>query len=246
MNKKQKQLRRNIKIIIVLLMALAMITSAILPIFAAEEVTLEEVQRAVRELRGEKEEVVEEEATEMITECHFNERRDVVWGELESIGEIIATAVTGLSKIPDSRVQRVSISGVPTGFTFNNTLRQRVVGRDVRYLQMLLNADAATRVASSGPGAPGRETELFGDNTRTALMRFQRKYGLSASGDFLTETRNKANELLRSGINIKVSTESEKEVYRDQLRGVLSRVRSVTKQVEELKEMREYITTSEE
>ncbi len=245
MNKKQKQLRRNAKIFIVLLMALGMIMSAILPIFAAEAATLEEVQRAVRELRGEKDDI-EEEVTEMITECYFNERVDAVWGELESIGETIAVAAIGLSRVPDSKVQRVSISRVPTGFTFNNTLRQRVVGRDVRYLQILLNADPATRIASSGPGSPGKETELFGDNTRTALMRFQRKYGLPASGDFLTETRNKANELLRSGISITVSTESEKEVYRDQLRGVLSRVRTVTKQVEELREMREHIITSEE
>ncbi|MDP2641143.1 MAG: peptidoglycan-binding domain-containing protein [Candidatus Yanofskybacteria bacterium] len=63
--------------------------------------------------------------------------------------------------------------GIPSDFTFMRNLQLGAIGEDVRYLQMLLNANAGTRVADTGPGAPGNETATFGPLTRSALIRFQ-------------------------------------------------------------------------
>ncbi|HEY4509700.1 MAG TPA: N-acetylmuramidase domain-containing protein [Candidatus Paceibacterota bacterium] len=49
-------------------------------------------------------------------------------------------------------------------------------GDDVLYLQKTLNTDSATKLADSGPGSPGNETNYFGSLTEDAIKRFQTKY----------------------------------------------------------------------
>ncbi|MCA9366110.1 peptidoglycan-binding protein [Candidatus Kaiserbacteria bacterium] len=76
-------------------------------------------------------------------------------------------------------------------------------GEDVRRLQQFLN-DRGITVASSGPGAPGEESNYFGERTAVALARFQEQYsgdvlapaGLgSGSGFFGSLTRAKIHRL---------------------------------------------------
>lgn len=87
---------------------------------------------------------------------------------------------------------------------FPRALRQGVRGEDVRELQLLLNSDAETRVASAGPGSSGSETDYFGPATKRAVVKFQEKYraeiltpsSLSSGTGFFGEiTRAKANAL---------------------------------------------------
>lgn len=58
-------------------------------------------------------------------------------------------------------------------YQFTRTLAQSSRGEDVRLIQSILNLDYRTRVAPSGVGSKGYETDLFGVATREALKRFQ-------------------------------------------------------------------------
>lgn len=58
-------------------------------------------------------------------------------------------------------------------YQFTRTLSQGSHGEDVRLIQTILNLDYRTRVAPSGVGSKGYETDLFGIATREALKRFQ-------------------------------------------------------------------------
>jgi peptidoglycan hydrolase-like protein with peptidoglycan-binding domain len=67
----------------------------------------------------------------------------------------------------------------PFSGLFNRDLSFGMSGYDVQELQRILNRDAATYVANSGVGSPGRESTYFGPATRNAVIRFQNKYATS-------------------------------------------------------------------
>ena len=68
------------------------------------------------------------------------------------------------------------IAGIPDNFSFSRRLVLGSKGEDVRYLQKVLNNSSDTRIAKSGNGSPGKETDLFGAATQKALIKFQEKY----------------------------------------------------------------------
>ncbi len=88
---------------------------------------------------------------------------------------------------------------------FTRNLSSGMSGEDVRELQKFLNTDAETRLAGSGAGSAGNETDYFGPATRLALIKFQEKYrpeilaplGLvSGTGILGVKTREKIGTLL--------------------------------------------------
>lgn len=56
---------------------------------------------------------------------------------------------------------------------FTRNLSVGMSGTDVRALQVFLNSDPRTRIASSGIGSPGKETNYFGSLTAFAVAKYQ-------------------------------------------------------------------------
>ncbi len=119
--------------------------------------------------------------------------------------EAMIESIQGRFEEKEVSVTGTPIAGIPSGFTFNHNFGIGASGTSVKYLQILLNSDPNTRVAQSGPGSPGNETEYFGQLTRSAVMKFQSKYasdvlspvGLNSPTGFVgAQTRAKLNSLL--------------------------------------------------
>lgn len=81
---------------------------------------------------------------------------------------------------PAPAVSEVAKPAVPA--LFKTTLKKGMANADVRILQQFLNSDPDTKVADSGSGSPGSETNFFGSLTEKAVQKFQKKYGIVSSG----------------------------------------------------------------
>ncbi len=105
-------------------------------------------------------------------------------------------------------------------FTWTRDLKTGATGADVMKLQQFLNSDADTRVAASGAGSVGMETQYFGPATAAAVSKFQVKFradiltpaGLvNPTGFFGPSTRAKANALCVTGGTTTPDTDDEDE-----------------------------------
>ena len=89
---------------------------------------------------------------------------------------------------------------------FSRSLTVGQVHPDAKRLQQLLNSDPDTQVAKSGAGSPGKETSSFGPATKSAVMKFQVKYGVAKPGQlgyglFGPATRAKVAEVFGEGVS---------------------------------------------
>lgn len=99
----------------------------------------------------------------------------------KSIIDAVRSVFTGKATTGTVAVSVSAPAGVSASFTRGLTVGSR--GADVKRLQQLLNADPTTRIAASGAGAPGSETEYLGPLTTKAVEKFQVKYGVAKAGD---------------------------------------------------------------
>lgn len=95
-------------------------------------------------------------------------------------------------------------SGMSCDYTFTMPLSMGDQNAEVMKLQEFLNMDPETRVAATGVGSAGQETNYFGSLTKAAVEKFQMKYrddvltplGLvNATGYWGNSSIQKANEL---------------------------------------------------
>lgn len=110
-----------------------------------------------------------------------------------------------LAQVAALQAQLAQLTGGATcTVTFTRNLGVGALGADVLALQRFLNGSADTRVAVSGAGSPGFETQYYGPATAGAVSRFQVKYrseiltpaGLvNPTGYFGPSSRAKVNTL---------------------------------------------------
>jgi peptidoglycan hydrolase-like protein with peptidoglycan-binding domain len=121
----------------------------------------------------------------------------------QSVSELQAKINQLLAQVALLQAQLGGVTGTCT-MKFNSNLAPGASGPDVLALQKFLNRSADTRVAISGAGSPGLETQYYGPATAAAVSKFQVKYraeiltpaGLvSPTGFFGPASRAKANAL---------------------------------------------------
>lgn len=92
---------------------------------------------------------------------------------------------------------------VSSGLIIRNIAASGANSNDVKIIQRLLNSFADTRIAASGVGSAGKETNFFGPATRAAVQKFQLKFGIVKNsreqgyGVVGPKTRAKMNDLLK-------------------------------------------------
>jgi murein L,D-transpeptidase YcbB/YkuD len=211
--KKNKKTMNTVKLVIVLLMAVAIAFSALAPIFGAEE-----------------------DVVEITNDQNNSLKREEIREEVNSFVEEVRQLVKDFNETPETVNVLKPVKGMPNGFTFSNQLRERATGDAIRYLQIVLNTDLETRIANSGAGSLGRETNYFGPATRAALIRFQRKHNLSATGIVDIATRAKINEVLQKGVTVKEELTERKNELRLRLMEVAQKMMLLRERISAIQE----------
>jgi hypothetical protein len=115
--------------------------------------------------------------------------KDCKWSDIKQ--------VDNLSSIPTGDMiyaLEVKIIDGSNNHSFRYNLSYGTVTSDVKKLQEYLNSNGYV-LAKSGPGSPGSETELFGELTLEALVRFQKDNNITpAVGFFGPITRGVVNK----------------------------------------------------
>ncbi|MDD5721471.1 MAG: right-handed parallel beta-helix repeat-containing protein [Candidatus Pacebacteria bacterium] len=92
----------------------------------------------------------------------------------QSSGIASSTIILKSSSTPTENLQQTNNLSLTNPFT--KYLQYRQTNADIKRLQIFLNSDPDTKVADSGAGSPGKETNFFGLLTKKAVIKFQEKY----------------------------------------------------------------------
>jgi len=101
----------------------------------------------------------------------------------DTVSDLQALIDSLYKQIQDLQTQIASLSGgTSSAICFDNELQLGMTSPDVKNLQIALNKDATTQVATTGAGSPGHETNYFGPLTLAAVKKFQAKNGIPTTG----------------------------------------------------------------
>lgn len=94
-------------------------------------------------------------------------------------------AVTAAPTTPAAPKATVSAPAAVSAISGNisRALSKGVTNSQVKVLQQILNSDPDTRIAATGVGSSGNETDYFGPATQRAVQKFQVKYAIAKPGD---------------------------------------------------------------
>ncbi len=127
---------------------------------------------------------------------------------VEEMQKMINDLMAQIAKLQGGSSTSTGSSSAVCPYTWTRDLRTGATGADVKKLQEFLNSNADTRVAATGAGSAGMETENFGPATAAAVSKFQVMHradiltpaGLTnPTGFFGPSTRAKANALCVAG-----------------------------------------------
>jgi peptidoglycan hydrolase-like protein with peptidoglycan-binding domain len=144
--------------------------------------------------------------------CHFNVWKGFEDDRLTQRGALPIAHITGGDPVfPANFIDPMSFAyrytnesfSIPIVPLFTRDLLPGARCAEVHLLQLFLNRDPDTQIASDGPGSPGHETDRFGSLTKRAVERFQVKYGIAhpseaGYGMVGPKTRAKLRELFLS------------------------------------------------
>ncbi len=137
----------------------------------------------------------------------------------EELQKMINDLMAQMAALQGGSTTGSSAAGV-CPYTWTRDMRIGATGADVMKLQQFLNANADTRVAATGAGSAGMETQTFGPATAAAVSKFQVMHradiltpaGLTnPTGFFGPSTRAKANALC-----VASATEEEEDEVEDE------------------------------
>lgn len=74
--------------------------------------------------------------------------------------------------------------GALFALSFSKDLYQGMTDADVKRLQVILNKNPLTRIATMGPGSPNNETNYFGQLTFNAVQKFQKFYNITPQSGY--------------------------------------------------------------
>lgn len=119
------------------------------------------------------------------------------------LGPITRALVNAGGGSSESASQPTTQTPVASSQIFAKVLLMGMTDPDVVELQRVLNSDPDTRIAPSGVGSPGNETQYFGVLTLDAVQRFQIKHNIATSDDPAfgrvgPKTREKLNSFRQS------------------------------------------------
>jgi len=125
----------------------------------------------------------------------------------------ILSAIQQIEALIAELSEDIDISGIPSDFTFRNNLKHGQSSIDIKYLQILLNADPDTRLSATGAGSLGQETSYFGTGTKAAVIAFQTKYKdeISAAVGYTIGCTGHVGSGTRAKLNSLLSTVGEQE-----------------------------------
>jgi len=125
------------------------------------------------------------------------------WCETYELDNMVYKPYVGSFWVRVTSETGASICNDSVDFSFARNLMKGSNGDDVKYLQILLNSNPVTQVATEGAGSPGSETDYFGSLTESAVKKFQNIRNLTENGILDGDTLTALNELLREYAPVK-------------------------------------------